>query len=241
MTDRPQRCLLCEARLNNPVCQMTPDAAGRFAARSLVASTRPGQVLFSQGDPAGTLFIIRQGQIRILHEHPDGTQQLLRVAGPGEILGVGHHGGRQHSTSAVARSSGSVCTIRLGELEQLIESNAELGLAWSHLLMDEVQRARDTVSHLSLHPAGVRLARYLSQALRDVAPAPGSPNVVRLTHAELAGLLSIAQETATRLLRDLEERAILRLARGLIEVLDVDRLEAVAGFPDPRATGPEPS
>lgn len=239
MTDRPQRCLLCEARLNNPVCQMTAEAADRFSAMSLVTSLRPGQVLFSQGDPAGTLFIIRQGQVRILHEHPDGTQQLLRVAGPGEILGVGHHADQQHSTSAVARSTGSVCSIRLGELERLLESNAELALAWAHLLMDEVQRARDTVSHLSLHPAGVRLARYLAQSLRDGQPSPGSPRTVRLTHAELAGLLSIAQETATRLLRDLEERSILRLSRGQIEVLDVDRLEAVAGFPGSRLSGPD--
>ena len=100
-----------------------------------------------------------------------------------------------------------------------------------HLLIDEVQRARESVFHLGPQPAAIRLVRFLQDALKR-QPRQNSarmPNSVPMTHAELAAALSVAQETITRLLRDLEEKNVVRLARGRIEVLDPERLEALAG------------
>jgi CRP-like cAMP-binding protein len=228
MPERPQRCLLCEARLHNPVCQMSPSAVGRLAPKTLVSSFRPGQLLFGQGDPAAAIYIVRSGRVKLVHEHRDGTSQILRVAGPGDLLGAANRAEGAQPVSAVARTSGSVCILRTVELEQLLREDAEFALAWAHLLSDEVQRARESVFRHGPWPAAIRAARYIA---KNAAPTPESPlPSLDVTHADMAGLLSIAPETATRLLRELEEDGVIRLSRGRIVVLDADRLQALAGW-----------
>jgi CRP/FNR family transcriptional regulator len=234
MKDRPDRCLLCEARLNNPVCQMGPLSAARFSAITTPTNYRAGQKLFSQGDPAGDAFLIRSGQVKLVFQHPDGTEQIVRVAGPGEMLGIGAAIDRHMVVSAIATEAASVCRARMLEIEKLLSSDPEFSLAWAHLLNDEVRRAREAALNLGPQQASTRLSRYILTKVdsRNTGPKPlhELPSL-HITHSDLAGVLSIAQETATRLLGDLAERKIVRLSRGKIEVLDLDRLAALAGYP----------
>lgn len=244
MNERPDRCLLCEARLSNPVCQMAGASLTRFSALTNVVSYHAGQKLFTQGDRAGTVFLVRTGQVKLTHEHVDGVEQVLRMAGPGETLGVGASEDHEVNVSAVATLSTTVCRTRLPEVEALVRADPEFALVWAHLLMDEIHRSREAILNLGPHPAIIRMARFLLSASRDqirlqskkarktskAAPTWG-PLVVRTTHSDLASSLSIAQETATRLLGTLEEAHVVKLLRGKIEILDLDRLAAVGGYP----------
>lgn len=233
---RPDRCLLCEARLNNPVCQLPPTVVERFSRFTSVSNVDGGTTLFRQGEGCPDLFLVRTGQVKLTFEYPDGAEQLLRVAGPGEAVGLtrtrtSSPGGAVMPVTAVTMGSASLCRARLKDVEHLLQTDPDFALAWAHLLVDEVQRARESVFHLGPQPAAIRLVRFLQDALKR-QPRQNSarmPNSVPMTHAELAAALSVAQETITRLLRDLEEKNVVRLARGRIEVLDPERLEALAG------------
>lgn len=247
---RPDRCLLCEARLNNPVCQLPPTVVERFSRFTSVSNVDGGTTLFRQGESCPDLYLIRTGQVKLTFEYPDGAEQLLRVAGPGEAIGLtrtrlamGGPSGNGLSgngsgfgtpvmpVTAITKGSASLCRARLKDVEHLLQTDPDFALAWAHLLIDEVQRARESVFHLGPQPAAIRLVRFLQDALKR-QPRQNSarmPNSVPMTHAELAAALSVAQETITRLLRDLEEKNVVRLARGRIEVLDPERLEALAG------------
>ncbi|MBK8230811.1 MAG: Crp/Fnr family transcriptional regulator [Candidatus Eisenbacteria bacterium] len=230
--DRPDRCLLCESRLSNSVCQAVTTSLAKMSEIARPNRYLDGENLFTQGEPTGEVFIISSGRVKLTHTHPDGIEQLVRVAGPGETLGVGMSRGATLLMSAVARGQVSACRVRLTILERAAQREPELALAWAHVLMEEMRRAREQVLHHSAHPASTRIARYLLDALREGWMAnPSCAPLVQLTHAEIASELAIAQETATRLLRDLEEQNVVRLGRGRIEVLDLDLLAALAGHP----------
>lgn len=141
--------------------------------------------------------------------------------------------------TAVTKGAVSICRARLKDVEHLLQSDPDFALAWVHLLVDEVQRARDGVFHLGPQPAAIRLVRYLQDAQKRQPAASGGhqPRSISMTHAELAAALSVAQETVTRLLRDLEEKNVVKLARGRIEVLDPERLEALAGHEEAAQAG----
>lgn len=228
---RPERCLLCEARTSNPVCQLPAPSVLKFAEVARTLEFQNGQPIFQQGDPAGDVVLIRFGSIKLTHEHSDGAEQILRIAGPGETLGIGMSIGPVLLATASARGSVSICRIALGEVERIVKDDPEFALAWAHLLMDEIQRARISVLHLGRHPAGMRLARFLVDSLEQSKPRQGAVvPTLYLTHSEIASTISIADETSTRLLRDMEEKNVLRLARGRIEIIDMDRLLALAGY-----------
>ncbi|TPW04495.1 MAG: Crp/FNR family transcriptional regulator [bacterium] len=215
MTNRPDRCLLCEARLSNPICQLPAGAFDRIFGESRVAKCEPGAVLFRQGDMTPDIVIIRAGQVKIVFEHPDGAEQILRLAGPGETLGLSRKPGQGMPVTAIARKGVSVCRTHLSDVDRLIHSDPEFALAWAHVLADEMERTRESLLLHGPQPAAVRLARLLSTMSADDPDLLKGrfPAKVSMTHGELASTLSLAQETVTRLLSVLEEQHVVRLGR----------------------------
>src|SRR5437763_1695637 len=47
----------------------------------------PGQVIFSQGDPGGTMHVILVGKVRTSIKAADGSTITLDELGPGEVFG----------------------------------------------------------------------------------------------------------------------------------------------------------
>jgi len=230
--NRPDRCLLCEARLSNPICQLPEGAFDRVFGGARAAKCEPGTVLFRQGDMMTDIVIIRTGQVKIVFEHPDGAEQLLRLAGPGETLGLARKSGQAMPVTAVSRKGVSICRTPLADIDRLVHTDPDFALAWVHVLADEMERTRESLLLHGPQPAAVRLARLLATtAVQGPGVAKGSlPASVSMTHGELAATLSLAQETVTRLLCALEEQNVVRLGRGHIDILDPDRLQALAGY-----------
>ena len=55
-----------------------------------------------------------------------------------------------------------------------------------------------------------------------------SARTVELGQEQLAAMLSSSRQTVNQLLKDLEARGLVRLAYGTIEIVDKDRLKAIA-------------
>jgi CRP/FNR family transcriptional regulator len=211
---------------------MPSESFERYFGDSRALNCEPGTVLLRQGDTGDDILIIRKGQVKLLVRHPDGVEQILRIAGPGETLGLNRGRGRGMPVSAVAMQDVSICRKRLEDVDRLVRTDPDFALAWAHVLADEVDRTREAILFHGPQPAGIRLARLLMRAYRhppmdDHDKAPGA---AFMTHGELASALSLAVETVTRLLHTYEEQKIVRLGRGRIDILDPDRLQAIAGY-----------
>jgi putative ABC transport system ATP-binding protein len=46
-----------------------------------------GQILFEQGDPSDFVYVVDEGEIALLRERPDRSEELLRSVGPGQYFG----------------------------------------------------------------------------------------------------------------------------------------------------------
>ena len=75
-------------------CKGSPAFEGLSDAEigSILATARPvevsgGEVLFRQGDPGGTMYVITRGRVRVLLEEDDGEQTLLNVLDRGSHFG----------------------------------------------------------------------------------------------------------------------------------------------------------
>jgi putative ABC transport system ATP-binding protein len=63
----------------------------------------PGQVIFEQGDRSKLVYTIEDGEIEILRQRADGTEELVAVLGPGRYFGeLGPLFGLQRSATARA-------------------------------------------------------------------------------------------------------------------------------------------
>ena len=205
-----------------PLFKDLPSGARSALARVLQDRRyRPGQYLIHQDCAPEGLFVICEGRVRLARIAPDGREQVLQMAGPGELFNAEplFDGG---PTPASARAMSPVRALLLPSavLVALIGTHPSIALL---LLRELSARQRELVILLEdLHFRSVRarLARVLLREARDGAAA--------ITQQELAERAGTVREIAGRTLRDMQQEGLVRLLRGQVMVLDLDGLRNVS-------------
>ena len=205
-----------------PLFKDLPPGARSALARVLQDRRyRPGQYLIHQDCAPEGLGVICEGRVRLARIAPDGREQVLQMAGPGELFNAEplFDGG---PTPASARAMSPVRALLLPSavLVALIGNHPSIALL---LLRELSARQRELVILLEdLHFRSVRarLARVLLREARDGAAA--------ITQQELAERAGTVREIAGRTLRDMQQEGLVRLLRGQVMVLDIEGLRNVS-------------
>lgn len=201
---------------------------------SLLAAARvrrlaPGQRLFKRGDPPCGLYGVLEGAVRIGAVSEQGKEALLSVVEPphwfGEIcLFDGRP--RTHDAYGVGR-----CTLLQVTQSAMLELLEEHPLYWRHLALLMSHKLRLTfinLEQLSLMPAAVRVAHRLLMIAEGYGETESSRRVLQLPQEQLALMLSLSRQTTNQILKDLQNRGIVQLSYGEIEVLDLEKLRGAA-------------
>jgi len=81
-------CETCKLRTSGFFCQLSPAALKDFEAVKSSSTYPEGAVLFlEKGDPRG-VFVLCAGQVKLSISSSSGKTPILRIAQPGEILGL---------------------------------------------------------------------------------------------------------------------------------------------------------
>ena len=84
----PEDCINCEHRHLRMFCDLTPEALEDYDGIGIMMSHARGAKLFSEGDPARNVFVICFGQVKISSTSRDGKTMILKIAGPGDVMGL---------------------------------------------------------------------------------------------------------------------------------------------------------
>ena len=84
----PEDCLNCEHRHLRMFCNLTPEALADYDGIGIMMSHARGAKLFSEGDAARNVFVICFGQVKISSTSRDGKTMILKIAGPGDVMGL---------------------------------------------------------------------------------------------------------------------------------------------------------
>ena len=182
-------------------------------------SRAPGHTLYRQGDEPTALYIVMRGEVE-LRARPPGRRvyRTVEVVGPGCTLGdeavLGHE---EYVSSARVQEPAKLLMLSRSEFEHLQEARPDIALAVlkcaGSCLIQTVRRA----AILTQAPADVALEILLRQ-LADEAEQNGRQGAIRITHAQLAGLLHLSRETVSRMLGQMAATGIVELSRGSIRV-----------------------
>jgi CRP/FNR family transcriptional regulator len=187
--------------------------------------------LFSEGQPAEGLFVVRTGEIKLTKGDRDGREQIIYLARPGRpiVEGVRFDGGT-YPASAIAMRAGSALLISNDVLAALGEKRPIIFKMLLDLRAHRADRTLRLVSDLSLRTVPARLASFLCTlaAARELRGEDPRYLVRDLTTETVAGRLGTVREEISRGLGLLEREGALRVTPDLIEVLDLAKLEAIA-------------
>ncbi len=196
-----------------------------------VRKAAKGTPLFSEGQVAEGLFIVRTGEVKLTKSGRDGREQIIYLARPGRpiVEGVRFDGGPYPAT-AVAMRAASAILIPNEHILALGERRPTVLRAIIDLLAKRESKTLKLVSDLSLRTVPARLASFLCTlvAARE-SRGEDARNLVRdLTTETVAGRLGTVREEISRGLALLEREGALKVTPDLIEVVDLPKLESIA-------------
>jgi CRP-like cAMP-binding protein len=111
-----------------PLFAHLPDGEMRKIARALKERRLDrNQVLFKQGDPADSLYLVVSGRMRISASDKAGNEKVLAFVGSGEIVGeMGLLSGEPRSATAAASTDAQLLQLRQTDFDALIANNLDL-------------------------------------------------------------------------------------------------------------------
>ncbi|EXG82674.1 Crp/Fnr family transcriptional regulator [Cryptosporangium arvum] len=208
-----------------------PRAAEALASNLKYLDLFKRDVIFAEGDPGDSLYVVLEGKVKLNRSAPDGRESLLAVLGPSDLLGelaVFDPGPR--TASAVVVADARVAQMRRDQLRPWIAEHPEIGPQLLRVLARRLRRTGDQQADLIFTDVPGRLAK----ALLDLAQRFGLPersgpdDAVRLNHEltqdELAQLVGSSRETVNKALSHFATRGWIRLDGRSIVLLNRDRL-----------------
>ncbi len=210
------------------------DRLARGQPRSLEAKEH----LFCEGDAATHVYRVMVGHICIYRMMPDGRRQVVDVAYPGDIIGLGALG--DHTDSAQAMERTVVRAMPVAVLRELAQTDTRLGLKLYEALSRELLAARELLFTVSQRTAVERVAAFL-QALSRRAERRGEAAdeiVLPMTRMDIADFLGLTIETVSRTLTKLRHDGVIDLEQCiLVNIRKPDALARLARGGEVRTRG----
>jgi CRP/FNR family cyclic AMP-dependent transcriptional regulator len=144
-------CFNCELRPDRVFCDLPSDALHAFDAIKEITVVPRGATLFTEGRNSRGIFVLCEGRAKLSICAENGKRLMLRVAGPGEVLGLSASmSGKRYEVSAEMLDSSQVAFVRRRNLLRFLRDHREACLQVVHLLSQDLHAAYDRVRSIGL-------------------------------------------------------------------------------------------
>ena len=188
-----------------------------------------GALLHSGSADCLGLLLIRSGQLRAFILSPEGREiTLYRLFDRDMCLFSASCmlQSIQFDLSIQAEKETTLWVIPPEVYKHVMEQSAAVANYTNQIMASRFSEVMWLVEQIMWKSFDQRLAAFLL----DESRLEGSP-LLKLTHEKIANHLGTAREVVTRMLRYFQQEGMVHLSRGTVELLDLDRLEALQGTP----------
>jgi CRP/FNR family transcriptional regulator, cyclic AMP receptor protein len=198
-----------------------------------VARKRFGRnaLIFSQGDPGDGLHIVEEGHVSITRQSPEGDELILGLCEPGEYFGdLALFDREPRSATATAVDECTTLFLARAAFRAFLEDHPKALLTCLAAIVGQLRRCTDIADEIALLDIRSRLARRLLRLARDGmvdVEGDGRPrSSFQITQQQLASMLGATRESVNKHLSAFVDEGMVRLERGHVHLLDLERLGA---------------
>jgi CRP/FNR family transcriptional regulator len=188
--------------------------------------------LFTQGEEARCLYLICGGYLKLTAGRPQDKQMIVRVAGPGSMLGL--YAVLSHGLYEVSAESLTAAQLRPVEKERFLgflRNHKEAQMRAVQCICQEYRFALQDACRIALaETVAARLARLLLELAHQIGEhaEDGSFSFpLLLTHEEMASMACTTRETVTRTLGQFRKDGWVSIEDSVITVHQPDRLQGL--------------
>jgi len=204
-----------------------PASAEVAAAQFEYIDVQRGQVIFHEGEPGDSLYIVLAGKVKLGRKSADGRENLVALMGPSDQFGeLSMFDPGPRTTTAVAVTDSRLARMPKQALRQWITDRPEISEKLLRVLARRLRRTNNMLADLIFTDVPGRVAKQLLYLASKFGSMEGGQLRVThdLTQEELAQLVGASRETVNKALADFASRGWLRLEGKGVVILDRDRL-----------------
>jgi len=163
--DTQPSCVHCAFRAERPFCDMSPDAIRGFDEIKELSVLGKGALLFAEGATPRGAYVLCEGRAKLSICSEGGKPLMLRVAGPGEVLGLGATlSGDAYEVTVELLDKAQVAFVNRDDLLTFLRENPTICMEVVRRLSNDLHGAYERVR-------AVGLSRARRPRIRRVRPA----------------------------------------------------------------------
>ena len=227
-----ESCLMCKMRNESFFCSLPPKTLEAFEKIKFPSALPRSSVLFVEGQMPRGLYLLCRGRVKLSVSSSDGKTMILKIAEPGEVLGMHAVVSNQpYELTAETVQPCQVVFIKREDFQKFLEEHGSACLQAARHLSDNCHNAYDMIRAIGLsHSASEKLARMLLElASEGEATREGIRVKLALTHEEIAQVIGTSRETVTRLLGAFRKKQMASLRGSTLLIKNKAGLEKLVG------------
>ena len=199
-----------------------------------------GEFFFLQGDPANSLYLLKEGSVKLLQLTPDGQQVLMRLIGPWTFFAV--IALIENTVYPVTAQAAEPCQALVWSrlvMKPLIEKYPSIALNTMKMMAGQVHEYQDRLKELATERVERRLARALLRLAAQTGRKVNEGVLIDLplSRQNLAEMTGTTLFTVSRILSQWENQGLIKSGREKIIICFPHGLVKIAEDLPPSGAG----
>ncbi len=208
-----RNCLTCAVRGTDCFCNLSPEALPYLQSIGTPMRFSAGEEVLREGYSADQVYVVCHGRVKLTASSPEGRLLIVRIAGPGDVLGLAEAlRGIKHNVAAETLEPCEVKAIKRVQFLEFMERFYEVSRNAAISVASDYEGAMVSARRLALSGSA---AQKLTSVLLDwgrMDPSHSGGAIefrMPLTHEELGNMAGLSRETVTRLLAKFRQQGLI--------------------------------
>jgi CRP/FNR family transcriptional regulator len=222
-----ENCLTCPVREERLFCNLTVPAIKALQNITSTAAYPKSAVLFVEGQNPRGIFILCSGKAKLSTSSADGKTLILKIAEPGEVLGLSATvSGKPYEVTVEVLEPAQANFVQRDAFLKFLAEHGEAALRVAQQLSSSYHSAYEEIRSLGLsHSAVEKLARLLLEWSKDENGGGPVRMKLTLTHEEIAQMIGASRETVTRAFGELKKKQLVQVKGATVVIRSRQALE----------------
>jgi CRP/FNR family transcriptional regulator, cyclic AMP receptor protein len=206
--------------VNREVPAFSPSAfISKIGAGKSIKDYKNKLAIFSQGQPADSVFYIRSGKVKLIVASKRGKEAVIAILQKGDFFGEGALAGQPlRIASASAMPRATVVRVERGAMVELLHKQPKFAeIFMAYLLSRNVRIEADLVDQL-FNSSEKRLARVLLLLANFGKEAQPLPVVAKLSQETLASMIGTTRSRVSFFMNKFRKLGFLEYTNGAMNV-----------------------
>lgn len=228
-------CQTCTTRGESVFCDLVQPRLEEMDKNKTTNDYKPHQIIFYEGNQPYGVYCVSKGKIKIYKTDAEGHQQIVRLAGTGDILGYrALLAGDTYEATAETLEDSTICFFEKGTFFHILETHPPTAFQVMALLAKDLgasEKQTLSVTHKNIRERLAELLlifknRYGKKSKNGILLD------ISLSREEMAEFIGTTQESLIRTLSDFKEEALISVDGRSICINDISKLTRIAQLTD---------